>query len=304
MPLFLSEMFVHDHKKCYFCIGLKIQKKFNRAGMCTIISLYTIFSVITIVLLAAGAVVLYYHYRKVKEQCDKYKRAVSVQKSYLQNMSHDIRTPMNAICGFSQILCNSQIRSMLSEEEIAEYGIIIQSNTDLLSTLVNDILDISDMESGKFRMNISVCNVNDVCRKTISTVKYRCPEGVNMYMTTDVSDTYTIKSDSKRVEQVIMNYLTNAVKHTSAGEIHLHVSLTENPGMVTFSVADTGEGVPADRAELIFQRFEKFNTINGGTGLGLAICRTIAGQLGGEAKLDTNYQTQGARFIFTHPVSE
>ena len=249
-----------------------------------------------------GIAVLGWQYKKAQKQRDKYKKAVAVQKSYLQNMSHDIRTPMNAICGFSQILCNKQIRDMLSEEEIAEYGVIIQSNTDLLSTLVNDILDISDMESGKFRMNITTCNVNDVCRKAISTVKYRCPEGVNMYMTSDVPDTYTIQSDSKRVEQVIMNYLTNAEKHTDTGEIHVHVSLTEHPGMVTFSVTDTGEGVPLENAERIFGRFEKLNTINGGTGLGLPICRKIATQLGGEAKLDVNHQAKGARFVFTHPV--
>ena len=257
---------------------------------------------IGVLIVALG--VLGYLYKRMKSQRDEYKQAIAVQKGYLQNMSHDIRTPMNAICGFSQILCNSQIRDMLSEEEIAEYGTIIQSNTDFLSTLVNDILDISDMESGKYRLNIGVCNVNDVCRKSISTVKYRCPEGVKMYMTTDVPDDYTIHSDSKRVEQVIMNYLTNAEKHTDEGEIHLHVSLTENPGMVTFSVTDTGEGVPPENAERIFGRFEKFNTINGGTGLGLPICRTIATQLGGEAKLDLTHQAKGARFVFTHPVSE
>lgn len=255
-----------------------------------------------VVVLLMAVVVLGYMYYQVRSQRDKYKRTISVQKGFLQNMSHDIRTPMNAICGFSQILCNKQIRDMLSEEEILEYGVIIQSNTDLLSTLVNDILDISDMESGKYRMNIGVCNVNDVCRKAISTVKYRCPEKVNMYMTTDVPDDYTIKSDPKRVEQVIMNYLTNAEKHTDKGEIHVHVSLTEVPGMVCFSVTDTGEGVSMENAERIFGRFEKFNTINGGTGLGLAICRKIATQLGGEAKLDTTHKDKGARFVFTHPV--
>ena len=264
--------------------------------------LYCILSIIIICVLCIALGIMVNKYRKVKLQCDKYKQGIAVQKGYLQNMSHDIRTPMNAICGFSQILCNSQIRSMLSEEEIAEYGVIIQSNTDLLSTLVNDILDISDMESGKYRLNIEVCNVNDVCRKAISTVKFRCPNDVKMYMTSEVPDTYTMKSDPKRVEQVIMNYLTNAVKHTTEGEIHLHVSLTENPGMVTFSVTDTGEGVSPDKAEVIFRRFEKFNTINGGTGLGLAICRTIATQLGGEAKLDLHHQGKGARFVFTHPV--
>lgn len=264
--------------------------------------MYSIISSIIIAILVIALAIIIYMYYKEKANVGKYKQGMKAQKEYLQNMSHDIRTPMNAICGFSQILCNKQIRDMLSEEEIAEYGVIIQSNTDLLSNLVNDILDISDMESGKYRLNIGTCCVNDVCRNALSTVKFRCPDNINMYMTTEVDDAYTIKSDSKRVEQVIINYLTNAVKHTTEGEIHVHVSLKEKPGMVTFSVTDTGEGVPADKAELIFKRFEKFNTFNGGTGLGLAICRTIASQLGGEAKLDTSYKQKGARFIFTHPV--
>lgn len=264
--------------------------------------MFSILSVAIILVLIAALCVMAYMYHKVQVQCDKYKRGIAVQRGYLQNMSHDIRTPMNAICGFSQILCNTQIRSMLSEAEIAEYGVIIQSNTDLLSTLVNDILDISDMESGKYRLNIGTCNVNDVCRKAVSTVIFRCPDNVRMYMTSDVSDSYTIQSDPKRVEQVIMNYLTNAVKHTNEGEIHLHISLEENPGMVTFSVTDTGEGVPLDKAEVIFGRFEKLESMAKGTGLGLAICRTIATQLGGEAKLDVNYRGKGARFVFTHPV--
>ena len=264
--------------------------------------MFSIVSITIIFILVVALSIIIYMYNKEKQKGQKYKQGIIAQKEYLQNMSHDIRTPMNAICGFSQILCNKQIRDMLSEEEISEYGVIIQSNTDLLSTLVNDILDISDMESGKYRMNIGICNVNDVCRKAISTVKYRCPDGVNMYMTTDVDDAYTIESDTKRVEQVIMNYLTNAEKHTESGEIHEHVSLDENPGMVTFSVTDTGEGVPPENAERIFGRFEKFNTIKGGTGLGLPICRKIATQLGGEAKLDLTHQGKGARFIFTHPV--
>ncbi len=266
--------------------------------------MFSTLSIIIIAILTIGLGVLGYLYYKERIKGYKYKKGMLVQKVYLQNMSHDIRTPMNAICGFSQILCNKDIRDMLSEEEISEYGVIIQSNTDLLSTLVNDILDISDFESGKYRMNIGTCNVNDVCRKAISTVKYRCPENVKMYMTTDVPDDYTIQSDSKRVEQVIMNYLTNAEKHTDEGEIHVHVSLDENPGMVTFSVTDTGEGVPPENAERIFGRFEKLNTINGGTGLGLPICRRIATQLGGEAKMDLTHIGKGARFIFTHPVEK
>lgn len=259
---------------------------------------------IVIGILLIGCGVLFYFYKKESALRKKLKDTISIQKSYLQNMSHEVRTPMNAICGFSQILCNPDMKGLLSDEEIAEYGEIIQSNTDMLSSLVNDILDISDMESGKYRMSMGNCMVNDVCRKAVSTVIYRCPDNVKMYMTSDVNDDFSIYSDARRVEQVIINYLTNAVKHTTAGEIHLHVSLTENPNMITFSVTDTGEGVPADKADIIFGRFEKLETFKQGTGLGLAICRSIATQLGGEAKLDVTHQAQGARFVFTHPITK
>ena len=263
----------------------------------------SILYIVIIVILLVAVTVMWSLYQKAKKLSVQYKEGIAVQKGYLQNMSHEIRTPMNAICGFSQILCNKQIRSMLSEKEVAEYGVIIQNNADLLSTFLDDFLDIVNMESGKYRLNMADCLVNDVCRKAIDIVKFRCPDHVEMYMTSDVPDDYKIKSDARRVQQVLTNYLTNAVKHTDEGEIHLHVSLTETPGMLTFSVTDTGEGVAEDKAEYIFIRFEKLKTIHGGTGLGLAICRTIATQLGGEAKLDSSYQ-QGARFLFTHPLDK
>lgn len=264
--------------------------------MCSII--YPI--VIAVLLIALGYV--FYLYRTAAAKKKALENGIEMQKSYLHNMSHEIRTPMNAICGFSQILCNPQMKDLLTEEEILEYGNIIQSNTDMLTTLVNDILDIGDMQSGKYRMTMANCHVNEICRKAVSTVIYRCPDNVKMYMTSDVADDYTIYTDGKRSEQVLINYLTNAVKHTSEGEIHLHASLTEKPGMLTFSVTDTGEGVPADKADVIFSRFEKLSTFKTGTGLGLAICRGIATQLGGEAKLDVSHKGKGARFIFTHPV--
>lgn len=263
---------------------------------------YVLGLVLLIVLVLLGY--LYNMYKKEVAKREELERGMAMQKSYLQNMSHEIRTPMNAICGFSQILCSPQMKDLLTDDEIAEYGNIIQSNTDMLTTLVNDILDIGDMQSGKYRMNMGNCKVNEVCRKAVSTVIYRCPDSVKMYMTSDVADDYTIYSDGKRVEQVIINYLTNAVKHTSKGEIHLHTSLTETPGMVTFSVTDTGEGVPVEKAEVIFGRFEKLESFKTGTGLGLAICRSIATQLGGEAKLDIHHKQQGARFLFTHPVKQ
>ena len=240
-------------------------------------------------------------YFRQKSDAKKIARANNTQKIFLQNMSHELRTPLNAICGFSQLLTDIDSRALLSDEEIQQYGEIVRGNTDMLSTLVNDILDVSDMESGKYHIFLDHCHPNEICKKAIQTVSYRCPANINLYYTTEVEDDFEIYSDAQRVQQIIINYLTNAMKHTTEGEIHVHCSLKENPDMITFSVTDTGVGVPAEKADLIFERFEKLNIFTQGTGLGLAICRQLATLLQGKVYLDTTY-TNGARFVFVHPL--
>ena len=241
-----------------------------------------------------------YMYLRQKKNTKRFAKANNTQKIFLQNMSHELRTPLNAICGFSQLLTDKDSRERLSEEEIQQYGDIIRGSTDMLSTLVNDILDASDMESGKYHIFLDNCHPNDICRRAIQTVSYRCPANVNLYFTTEVDDDYSMYSDAQRVQQIIINYLTNAMKHTEEGEIRVHCSTTENIGLVTLSVTDTGVGVPPEKAEIIFSRFEKLNVFHEGTGLGLAICQQLATLLGGEVKLDTTY-TGGARFLCILP---
>lgn len=262
---------------------------------------------IVLLLLALAGIIVTILFRKkgeaiskLKEEADKLNRSNQTQKLFLQNMSHEIRTPLNAICGFSQVVCEPQMREMVTDDELTSYGQIINSNTELLLTLVNDILDISEMESGKYKVFLEPASPNMICKQAQSTVAYRCPNNVKLYFTTDVPDTMKFMTDSRRCGQVLINFLTNAIKHTREGEIHIHASLSENPGKLTFSVTDTGEGIPADQAEFIFKRFEKLDTFKEGTGLGLSICRNISKALGGEVKLDTSY-TGGARFVFIHP---
>ncbi len=223
---------------------------------------------------------------------------------FIQNMSHEIRTPLNAIVGFAQLLAEPDIADTFSDDEKREYSQLIGGNADMLMTLVNDILNISDLESGKYKMNLAPCECNDVCRFCLKNVEVRQPAGVRMYFTTEADDSFSLYTDRQRVQQVLTNFLTNACKHTSKGEIHLHLSLSENPGNVTFSVTDTGTGVPADQAEAIFERFTKLDSFKQGTGLGLAICRMIAEILHGEVKLDTTYTAGGARFVFIHPLTQ
>lgn len=220
---------------------------------------------------------------------------------FVQNMSHEIRTPLNAIVGFSQLLALPD--GVISDEEKSKYGEYIMTNSNMLTMLVDDILNLSDVESGNYRVTLSKAKCNAPVEAAMKTAELRVPAGVRMYFTTEVDDDYEIMTDVHRVQQVLVNYITNACKHTKEGEIHIHCSIKERPGYITYSVTDTGEGIPEEKAEEIFERFTKLNAFAQGTGLGLSICRMIAAKLNGVVKLDTSYKN-GARFIFQIPNSQ
>lgn len=234
--------------------------------------------------------------------------ASKMKDVFIQNMSHEVRTPLNAVTGFAQLLALPA--EMFTDEERSEFGKHVQNNTNLLTMLIDDILNISDMESGNYKMAFSTYKVNEICRVAISAITYRVGSDIELKFTTDVDDNYEIETDARRVQQVLINYLTNAIKHTEAGYIHLHVSLTETPGMLTFSVADTGSGIPGSKSEDIFKRFEKLDAFKQGTGLGLNICRMISQKLHGRVYLDKTYPDNyegvehGARFVFVTPFKQ
>lgn len=230
---------------------------------------------------------------------DRAEESDKMKMVFIQNMSHEIRTPLNAIVGFSQIIASPDVA--IGEEEKKEFSMLIQHNSELLTTLVNDVLDLASLESGKYNMNLVPRRCNDLCRMAMASVKHRKPDEVKLYFTTDAADDFQFITDEKRFQQVLVNFLTNAEKHTEKGEIHLSCSLAENPGRITFAVADTGPGVPDDKIDTIFERFNKLDEFKQGTGLGLNICRLISERLNGEVKLDKNY-TAGARFVFILPL--
>ena len=225
--------------------------------------------------------------------------AMRAKSVFLSNMSHEIRTPLNAIVGFSQLLSNPDLP--LEDEEKLEFSSLVQHNSELLTTLVNDILDLSALESGKYTMNLTSCHCNEMCRLILSTIMDRKAEGVKLYYTSEVADDFQITTDEQRLQQVLINFLTNAEKHTEKGEIHLHCSVTEYPDRITFSVSDPGPGIPADKMDSVFERFKKLDEFKQGSGLGLNICRTIAERLHGEVKVDKSY-TNGARFLLILPL--
>ncbi|WP_455671649.1 ATP-binding protein [Phocaeicola sp.] len=218
---------------------------------------------------------------------------------FLQNMSHEIRTPLNAIVGFTGVL-NSGEDVGLTDEERKEMLGLIETNTELLTTLINDILDISKLESGTYTLSLSSVPISDLCHAVLASVAHRVQQDVELRLDEPANTSgLVINTDPARLQQVLTNLLTNACKYTEKGSIILsyHFDGTE----WEFIVTDTGSGIPLEKAETIFERFEKLDSFKQGTGLGLNICRRIADLVGGRIYVDTSY-TDGARFVFVHPV--
>lgn len=233
---------------------------------------------------------------------ERAQEAERMKTQFIQNMSHELRTPLNAISGFSQVLV--EMGDTLSEEEKHNANKLIEDNAGLLTTLVDDILDLTTLEStGSYAIKKSLVMLNEMCRETIETVRHRKAPDVELVFKTDYNNDYSVVTDAQRVRQVLINMLTNAEKNTTHGSITLHCSCTQNIGMITFIVIDTGIGVPREKMKEIFQRFKKLDNHKQGTGLGLDICRTIAHKLGGQIDIDPHY-TDGARFWFTIPVTQ
>lgn len=235
----------------------------------------------------------------LQEANEKVKMADAAKTRFVQNMSHEVRTPLNAIVGFSQLL--SLPDGTLTPEEKDEYAGHIVNNTKMLTMLLDDILNASAMDNGSYRINYEDGEKNFMCEAAISSAEHRLQPGVRMYYAPEDEAPFTFRTDPRRVQQILINLLTNACKHTAQGEIKLSSSLTENPGYVTFAVTDTGTGVPPEQAEKIFERFAKINEFVQGTGLGLSICRDIASRMGAKVFLDTTHPGPGARFVFMVP---
>lgn len=230
-----------------------------------------------------------------KEKAEESNR---LKTAFLANMSHEIRTPLNAIVGFSSMLVSDDS----SPAEKAQYCDIIQKNSDLLLHLINDILDISRMESGKIKFVWEECDVVELCQTALSTAEYGRKTSALFLFETPVAS-LVIKTDAQRLKQVLINLLSNAAKFTPSGSIKLAIAIDKQHQQLELSVSDTGCGIPSDKSDRVFERFEKLNEYSQGTGLGLAISRLIVENLGGKIWVDKDY-TEGARFVFTHPLTK
>ena len=226
--------------------------------------------------------------KRLAEESDRMKSA------FIANMSHEIRTPLNAIVGFSTLMAQVE-----TQEEKQEYLKIIESSNDFLLQLINDILDISKIESGKLEFIYTKFSLNDIFKPQEHAFTLRADPGVKVIFENDGSN-YSIISEKTRLTQVLTNFLSNAIKFTSSGSIRFGYKLSKN-GIHAY-VTDTGTGIRKDAQATIFDRFVKLDKFKQGTGLGLSICKTIITMLNGEIGVESE-EGSGSTFWFTIPCN-
>lgn len=273
---------------------------------------YHIWSVGAVLLVLLGGLFVslyfYYHTKKLKDELevsegalreakDRAEESSRLKSAFLANMSHEIRTPLNAIVGFSDVLSAGGA----SEEEQRGYFEIIRTNSDLLLRLINDILDVSRLEADRVILSLESCNVVQICQQVVASVA-QARRSTNQFLFECEREVVEMRTDVQRLQQVVINLLSNADKFTKEGTITLKLELDTVRNVAVFSVTDTGCGIPLDKQKRVFERFEKLNEYVQGTGLGLSICKLTVEKWGGEIWIDPAY-TDGARFMFTHPMN-
>lgn len=236
---------------------------------------------------------------QMRQEAMKEKAVQAIQRKnmFLSNMSHEVRTPLNAIVGFSAVLTDED--ELFDDESRREFSEIIKVNSFQLLKLINDILDFSDFENDNITFNIRTHDAVKLCNEVVETVMASRKLEVEMRFDTDLS-VLMLDTDDARLRQVLINLLVNATKFTEQGSIVLELKMAD-AGTALFSVTDTGCGIPPEKQHLIFERFEKLNDFVQGSGLGLSICQLIVKYMNGKLWVDSGY-TRGARFCFTHPL--
>ena len=233
--------------------------------------------------------------KEYEEKAQKAEKASQMKSLFLANMSHEIRTPLNAIEGFSRVLVETD-----SEEERMKYYQIIESNNQRLGSLVNEILDLSRVESGDIAIKKDMTDLNQLCESIVQIFKFRCPETLKLEWEKPILSAM-MRTDANRLTQVFSNLISNALKHTSRGRITYGYRLINEMQTIEFFVSDTGSGIAPELQEHIFDTYVSGDAVqNQGFGLGLALCKIIVEKLGGSIRVESEVD-KGSTFTFELP---
>lgn len=231
--------------------------------------------------------------RQLKRAYDHALESDKTKSAFIRNVTHEVRTPLNIISGFAQVISDPNM--VTGPEERAHIAEMMQKNTQLITSLVDEMLELSLNENAPEAVaKDDVVEVNDLLRDILQENEYKVNKAVKLQFESDLSDDISLQTNEGMLKRVINLLLDNANKYTKKGSITLKASA--NDEQIILTVEDTGPGIPADAAKHIFERFFKVDAFREGLGLGLPLCRTIINRLGGTVDLDNSYQ-QGARFV-------
>ena len=223
---------------------------------------------------------------------DKAEASDRLKSAFLANMSHEIRTPLNAIVGFSSLLTSTE---NAAEKEL--YNSLIGHNNKLLLNLINDVIDLSKIESGYLELRPDWVNLTELLDESVAEYVHQVPSGVELLTNYPAHDSL-VELDSLRIKQILSNFLSNALKNTATG--HVEVFYEVDHQSVRIGVKDTGRGIPQNMLEKIFERFEKLDSFAQGAGLGLPICKLIVEKMNGRILVDSQLGI-GTTFIIELP---
>ena len=264
---------------------------------------YALLSAIFLLTLLLGLSIYIVRSRKrhLQELTKAYNKALESDKmktAFIQNVSHEVRTPLNIITGFAQVISDPQLDA--NPDERSHIALMMQRSTRQVTMLIDEVLGLSLIDSTEQWPKDDLWRVNDQLRTMLEEYRNLTGDGVTLQLDTTLPDDLTLRTNANMLRRLMSCLLDNAVKYTTAG--HITVRARQTDSTLELQVEDTGCGIPANQAEHIFERFVKLDDFKEGLGLGLSLCRKLAEQLGGQTKLDTTY-TDGARFIVTLPLT-
>lgn len=219
--------------------------------------------------------------------------------NFVNSITHEIRTPLNAITGFTEMVAMNG--EMLTEEERAEYVGIINDNVNKLTDLVENLVTLSSLGNESLVLNISSFDVPELLSDAVNSATPAL--GVRIYKHNNVNEITLIENDRDKILQILGILLDNACKFTTQGNIDISCDYSSRKGYLTFTVADTGPGIPADKQDYIFKKFTKIDEFKQGNGLGLYVARRLCRIIGGSVNLDASVKL-GACFLFEIPLKK
>ena len=287
-----SMMRIRDELRLY-----DVERKASKNKM-ILLTVVTILLALLVALLFYTVMSRRRHMKQLKRAYNHALESDKIKTAFIQNISHEVRTPLNIISGFAQVIAEPELVNSIEERK--DIAAMMQKNTRQITSLIDEMLALAMNEAQESVNKNDHVEINDLMRDLLQENQGNVNKDTRLDFQTTLPDDFNIQTNESLLKSILNALLDNAIKNTTNGQIVIKAD-RDDEQMLTLAVEDTGCGIPAAEAEHIFERFVKLDTFKEGIGLGLPLCRTLADKLGGSVKLDTTYQ-KGARFIVRLPI--